>query len=230
MCCFSISGEVIVVDNNSSDETPVIARENSCRVVFEPYNQISRARNRGAGVAKGHFLIFLDADTKVSPELLGKALLLMLGNKCCGGGARVYLPVRKNGFEERIVALWDTLSVRFNLAAGCFLFCLQEAFESAGGFSETLYAGEEIGLTVRLKAWGKRHHKTFQIIKSPKVESSPRKLEWYSRSEIVAWLVIQLLLPVAPFFRSLSRFWYSRPVSNPAEYPESCSKKLTGKD
>src|SRR5215471_15202166 len=40
--------ELIVCDNNSSDGTAVIAREAGAQVVFEPVNQIARARNTGA--------------------------------------------------------------------------------------------------------------------------------------------------------------------------------------
>jgi len=39
-------------------------------VVFEPHNQISRARNRGAAAATGQWLLFVDADSTPSPELL----------------------------------------------------------------------------------------------------------------------------------------------------------------
>ena len=41
-------GEIIVVDNNSTDTTADIARQAGVRVVFEPINRISRARNAGA--------------------------------------------------------------------------------------------------------------------------------------------------------------------------------------
>jgi len=39
--------EVIVCDNNSTDATAAIARAAGATVVFEPVNQIARARNRG---------------------------------------------------------------------------------------------------------------------------------------------------------------------------------------
>ena len=48
-----LPGEVIVVDNNSTDRTDRIARQNNAQVVFEPVNQISRARNSGARAARG---------------------------------------------------------------------------------------------------------------------------------------------------------------------------------
>ena len=46
------NGEIIVVDNNSTDNTAKIAKENGARVIYEPVNQISRARNAGAKIAK----------------------------------------------------------------------------------------------------------------------------------------------------------------------------------
>ena len=46
-----LSSEVIVVDNNSTDGTGELARTAGARVVFEPINQIARARNAGAASA-----------------------------------------------------------------------------------------------------------------------------------------------------------------------------------
>lgn len=58
--------EIIVCDNNSTDDTSNTATSYSARVVFEPFNQISSARNAAARVAKGDWLVFIDADTQVS--------------------------------------------------------------------------------------------------------------------------------------------------------------------
>src|SRR4051812_9742310 len=62
--------ELIVCDNNSTDRTNQIAQEAGARVVFEPVNQIARARNTGAAAATGEWLLFVDADSQPSPELL----------------------------------------------------------------------------------------------------------------------------------------------------------------
>src|ERR1700746_1981800 len=58
-----LTAEVIVVDNNSTDRTAELARAAGATVVFEPVNQIARARNSGAAAATGDWLIFVDADS-----------------------------------------------------------------------------------------------------------------------------------------------------------------------
>jgi len=45
--------ELVVCDNNSTDRTAEIARGAGALIVFEPVNQIARARNRGAAAATG---------------------------------------------------------------------------------------------------------------------------------------------------------------------------------
>src|SRR4030043_1595511 len=54
--------EIIVVDNNSLDLTSKIAKRLGCRVVKEEKQGISEARNRGAYLASGDVLCFVDAD------------------------------------------------------------------------------------------------------------------------------------------------------------------------
>ena len=49
--------EIIVVDNNSTDNTAELARQAGARIVFEPVNQIGRAHNAGAAEATGDWLL-----------------------------------------------------------------------------------------------------------------------------------------------------------------------------
>ncbi len=64
----SLSWEIVVVDNNSSDSTPQLvaafAKTTSIPVqsVFEPRQGLSRARNRGVREARGSILAFCDDD------------------------------------------------------------------------------------------------------------------------------------------------------------------------
>src|SRR5436190_833836 len=83
--------EIVVCDNNSTDRTAEIARENGARVVFEPINQIARARNRGAAEATGDWLVFVDADSFPSRELFARVVEEIKGGKCVGGGCLIAL-------------------------------------------------------------------------------------------------------------------------------------------
>jgi glycosyltransferase involved in cell wall biosynthesis len=71
----SLCWEVIVVDNNSSDETANVARSAwppahpvNLRVVTEEHPGLSNARARGLNEAKFEFVSFIDDDNWVSPD------------------------------------------------------------------------------------------------------------------------------------------------------------------
>ena len=81
------SGELIVCDNNSTDRTAEIARAAGATVVFEPVNQISRARNRGAAAATGDWLLFVDADSIPSSSLIEEILREIASGTCLGNNS-----------------------------------------------------------------------------------------------------------------------------------------------
>ena len=202
--------EVIVVDNNSTDETAEIALDHGAQVVFEPVNQISRARNTGARRALGSYLVFLDADTILTEKLLRTAMDTLRGGECCGGGARVALYEAVPSFIRTGLKIWNYWSATAGSAAGCFIFCLKKGFESVGGFSEQVYAGEEYWLSRRLKFWGNRNDMTFDIIDAPPIITSSRKLRWFSPLQMIAILLVSAF-PLSTRSRALCAFWYKRP-------------------
>ena len=71
--------ELIVCDNNSTDRTAEIAHEAGAQVVFEPVNQIARARNTGAAAATGDWLVFVDADSHPTRELFADVAAQIAG-------------------------------------------------------------------------------------------------------------------------------------------------------
>ncbi|MFQ5659784.1 MAG: glycosyltransferase [Gammaproteobacteria bacterium] len=211
MSGIDLAGEIIVVDNNSSDGTAGIARAHKARLVFEPVNQISRARNTGARIANGRYLIFVDADTMVSQVLLMTALQSLEAGTCCGGGVRVAGDRSPSRIMHYAMELWNILSVQFGWAAGCFIYCLREGFEAIGGFSEKVYASEEIWLSRRLRSWGKKRGLAFEIITDPPAITSMRKLDWYTPAQLLLLTIPVLLFPPAVRFRVFCLPWYRRP-------------------
>src|ERR671913_2429078 len=81
------SSELIVSDNNSTDGTAAVARASGATVVFEPVNQIGRARNTGATHATGDWLIFVDADSHPSAALFDDVAVEIEGGHCLAGGS-----------------------------------------------------------------------------------------------------------------------------------------------
>ena len=176
--------EVIVADNNSTDATAKLAAAAGARVVFEPINQISRARNTGAAVATGDWQLFIDADSCLHPETLKDLLTTIRRGDCAGGGCVIALdaaPLWAYGF----LTLWQAISRTLHWAAGSFLFCRADAFRELGGFSEAFYASEEIDMSRRLKRWAKAHELRFVILKKHPHISSGRKFYLYGAHEIL---------------------------------------------
>jgi hypothetical protein len=71
-------------------------------------------------------------------------------------------------------------------AAGSFLFCEGAAFHAVGGFSEELYAAEEIDFSRRLKARYK--DREFTILHRHPLATSGRKAELYSWREHLTFM------------------------------------------
>lgn len=204
-----ISYEIIVVDNQSTDRTRVVAENTGADVVEEPERQIARARNRGARAASGRFLIFVDADTMVSPRLIARTAERLRSGGVVGGGALVRSD-QSDATMKFGLRIWNTISRRFRLAAGSFLFARRDVFDSVGGFNENLYASEELDLSMRLKRRGRRLGLSFEIIEEC-VVTSARKTSWYSNGQLLVRFLLVLFMPWAVYYRSLCGFWYDRP-------------------
>jgi glycosyltransferase involved in cell wall biosynthesis len=187
------ASELIVCDNNSTDRTAEIARAAGAQVVFEPVNQIARARNAGAAQASGEWLLFVDADSYPSSELFKDALHEMQGAACLGGGATVAVDSRDTAVRL-VIAWWNALSRMARWAAGSFIFCEAAAFREIGGFSTELYAGEEIDFSRRLKRLARREGRSFVILYRHPLRTSDRKAQLYTKGEYFRFMLKTLLL------------------------------------
>jgi len=162
--------EVIVVDNGSTDRTlEVISEFRSIirtTVIRKPHCNISEARDAAAALAKGTFLVFLDADCLPSPDWLKCALdLLRRGD---GGviGAFYTIPQRSSW----VARTWygDLARVRKGpvsyVPAGT-LFIDRSVFEKLGGFDPAIQTSEDFEFCQRVAAAG------YQVLSYPELST-----------------------------------------------------------
>jgi glycosyltransferase involved in cell wall biosynthesis len=174
--------ELIVCDNNSTDRTAELARQAGAIVVFEPVNQIGRARNRGASVATGDWLLFIDADSHPSTELFRDVAATIEPGGVLAGGSTVNIegpyPVAR-----LITGAWNILSRLRKWAPGSFVFCERAAFQKVGGFNDELFASEEIELFQKLHKLAKEQGRRIVILHRHPLITSARKMHLYSKRE-----------------------------------------------
>jgi len=177
--------ELIVVDDASTDSTRQIAEGMGARTLRVEHRKISAVRNAGARVAGGDVFFFVDADTQVNEPAISAALMALRAG-AVGGGA-VFDFDGPTPLWARIILFFAVRAARvIKWVGGCFVFCTRTAYQATGGFSESLYAGEDIAFVQALKQIGH-----FVVIK-PKVVSSGRKL-----NVVGLWEVLGLLLTIA---------------------------------
>lgn len=202
------ASEVVVCDNNSTDDTARIASGLGARVVFEPVNMIARARNAGASVATGDWLVFIDADSRPSPELFEAMAEAIRSGRVLAGGSTVRMDSDDLGVRIG-AAFWNTVSRLRRLMAGSFIFVEAAAFRQIGGFSAQFYAAEEIDLTHRLRPLARASGRRIVILSKTPLLTSARKVRLYTPLEIGRLIVSAALRPKATLTdKQACHLWY----------------------
>lgn len=159
--------EVILVDNNSTDETVMIANRFPICVVKEKRQGRSIARNSGRRESRGGILFFLDADVFVEPNYFSE-ILEVLKRPGIGGAQGMIIPSDVDGQESINKYRYRTIgeatretfclmnlvvreSPMINSAACAYRL---EAFDLVGGFDEALERHEDIDLARRVSYSG----------------------------------------------------------------------------
>lgn len=211
-----IEWEIIVCDNASTDDTPEIARRAGARVTRESERGIARARNAGARVARGEWLLFIDADSYPSSELLSDVRGVVGAGGIIGCGA-LMTPLGGTWWMRLKIQRDSILLWLLGLAPGVFLLCRHDAFRAIGGFNADLPAGEEIGFVLRLRRYGRVQGLDFKVLRRHPVVTSARAkggMVTMFVSYLVGFvlLLINTLLPTRLRIRGgwkLLDFWYS---------------------
>jgi len=201
--------ELIVSDGGSTDRTLEIARAHPVTALVENKEgikqTISVGRNAGAACARGAILVFLNADTLVpSPDQFFRRISEEIArpDTCAVTCAvRVYpedesfLDVLFHGFYNWFFFMMN----RVGMAMGrgeCHVMT-REAFDSVGGYSGGIAAGEDYDMFRRLSRFG-----GIRFLRDIYVHESPRRYRKYGYVYVtLSW-----------FFNFLSVFFLGRSI------------------
>lgn len=159
-----VAYEVVVVDDGSSDRTPVelarVAGERTHVIRFDPSRGVAQARNRAIAESAGEWIAFLDDDDLWAPDKLRRQLEHGLdpGVALVYSGAAV---IDEEGFLKRWnrVAADEELSSRLLLSnvigSPSGVVVRADAVRAAGGFDEQLAVLADWDLWLRLFEQGR---------------------------------------------------------------------------
>ncbi|WP_296381960.1 glycosyltransferase family 2 protein [Winogradskyella sp.] len=171
-----VDAEIIVVDNNSPDDSCDMVKQlfPSVRLIENKENSgFSKGNNIGVAQAKGEYLCILNPDTVVAEDTFTKLIafadtkdnLGIVGCQLIDGKGK-FLPESKRNIPSPKVALkkllGDDKSYYANQLAidsignveilvGAFMFVQKDVYEAVGGFDEDYFMyGEDIDLSYKV--------------------------------------------------------------------------------
>jgi len=206
------SFEIVVVDDGSGDpETVAIIEElrwPRTRVVRQPNRGLPAARNAGIAIARGRFVVPLDADDMLEPRYLATLAAALDADH-----AAAYAHCDGRYFGD-LDAYWITrpfnpyMELLSNSVLGCVVL-RKEAWEAVGGYDETMRGGnEDWDLWLRLleAGWGqtKVHEPLFRYRRS----GASMSIDTLARFEQARVELVGRHRTLYRSARDLKRAWY----------------------
>jgi glycosyltransferase involved in cell wall biosynthesis len=160
--------EIIVVDDGSTDQTVSLVmqiEEPRLRVLSVEHQGLSATRNRGVVASQGKFIAFLDADDLWTPNTLKLYVEALSANPTADlsyGWTYFWNYDLKNSSDvTKLIAPSATGATAYRamlerniVGNGSNIFVRRSAFDSVGGFDQTLTHGEDWEFCFRIALQG----------------------------------------------------------------------------
>jgi hypothetical protein len=147
-----INYEIIVADHGSVDQSPLIAERLGARVIRASGTSLGGLRNAGARAARGSVLIYLDADTSLTPawtsHIHGVVQGLSRSHPQLTGSMAV--PEPDSTWVSQTWESGRSSAGPVRTLSGAHLIIRRDQFFLVGGFPEEVDAGEDEGLSARV--------------------------------------------------------------------------------
>lgn len=139
--------EIIIVDNNSTDNTPNIIKKYPVKLLFERKIQSSYAsRNKGLKEAKGEIIAFTDSDCQPKEDWLKNGIYSLLQNNAdmVGGKISFIFKDKKDPYEifDSINFLQQDKIVLKGMSTTANLFSKKNIFNKIGLFPNIISGGD----------------------------------------------------------------------------------------
>jgi len=143
--------EIIVVDNNSTDNTKEIAKRYTDKV-FNVGPERTAQKNFGIKVANGKYLLFIDSDMYLEENVIKECVEICEKNKKIGG---VCIPVRDIGksFWVKVISFERELYKGSGIIEAA-RFLRKDLVEKVGGFDEDVVFFEEFTVPQKIEKLG----------------------------------------------------------------------------
>jgi len=142
--------EIIVVLNRCTDRTEEIALSYHCILVKEDSKNMSKIRNAGAKAAKGEILVTIDADNRITDNMLTEIEKQLLTGIYIGGGVNMK-PERVSLGIIATVLICIPFFIKYGFVSAGLFWCYKKDFDAINGFDENLRMGEDLDFGLRLK-------------------------------------------------------------------------------
>jgi GT2 family glycosyltransferase len=172
--------ELIIVDNNSSDNTQVIVddfinkSDLNVKYVIERHQGLSHARNMGIQKASGNIIAFTDDDCIVDQHwITAISKEFQSAESIAGIGGRVELynkmdrPVSIRVHKEKTI--FSSIDRIFNLIIGCNMAFARPVFDEVGMFDTDFGAGTKFASAEDSDFLYRAYKKGLKLIYSPEV-------------------------------------------------------------
>ena len=158
----SFDYEIIVVDNNSTDNTASVASSLGVKVVGEKKHGAGAARKKGVAEASGEYILNIDADTHLPSNYLIQVKKTFDKYKelvCLGGQFYFYDGTWwQNFFRPILLRLSNLIALLLSFGkvgpiASNMTF-KKSVYDKTSGFDDSLQYGEDGNLTKKLSKFG----------------------------------------------------------------------------